>query len=92
MSRTRNESFYALSDLSSLHSKVLDALKNNGPLTRGELSELTGIRLSSIFGRANELLESKLIEGFGTKFDENTRRNVQVLRIRNSYGPFLRLA
>jgi predicted transcriptional regulator len=37
---------------------VLDALRGCGPLTRHELADVTGLPLSSVCGRVNELIKA----------------------------------
>lgn len=41
--------------------KIYAAMKLYKPLTRSELSDATGIRLSSVCGRVNELIEAGLV-------------------------------
>ena len=44
--------------------KIYAFLEEHRPLTRSELSERVGIRLSSVCGRVNELLQAGLIEEY----------------------------
>src|SRR5574343_659515 len=61
-----------------LYLKILDQL-NSGNLTRRELSERTGIRLSSVCARVNELIKDNLVSIYGTKWDSETNRNVELV-------------
>lgn len=62
--------------------QVLDNLNVDGPGTRAELAERTGLRLSAICGRVNELLARDLIEEFDKVTDPTSQKRVWKLRIR----------
>lgn len=60
---------------------VYDTIKTfKRPLTRAQIANLTGLKLSSVCGRANELIKAGLIEVCGKEWDVETQRNVEVLR------------
>ena len=62
--------------------QVLDNMNVAGPATRAELAERTGLRLSAICGRVNELLARDLIEEFDKVTDPTSQKRVWKLRIR----------
>jgi len=49
------------------------------PISRSEIAERTGLRLSSVTGRVNELLKEGRIEVTGEKLDKNSDRRVETL-------------
>ena len=48
-------------------------LKAHRPVTRAELSDMTGIRLSSVCGRVNELIKAGLIEEYERRKCRSTK-------------------
>lgn len=59
---------------------VYDTLKNSQhPLSRAQLAATTGLKLSSVCARVNELIEASMVKVDGTTFDFETQRNVQTL-------------
>ncbi|RUR34496.1 hypothetical protein [Vreelandella nanhaiensis] len=56
---------------------VLEAF-SAGPMTRNQAAERTGIPLSSICGRARELLDADLITVMGTTQDKPARQILQL--------------
>lgn len=89
MSKTRNDSYKQLGNLTSLHSKVLGAITANGPMTRRELAAKTGIQDSSVCARVNELVEKSALQIVDTKLDTKTNRRVNLYGIPQVYGPSL---
>jgi hypothetical protein len=77
---TKAASFAALDPkrLSRTRELILQKLQVE-PLTRAELAAKTGLRLSSVCGRCNELLKAGRIFVSGTALDEETNRNVEIL-------------
>lgn len=55
---------------------------NPGEYTRSELAKRTGIRLSSICGRVNELIELGYLEEAGRRECSETGRSAHPIRIR----------
>jgi hypothetical protein len=53
-------------------------------LSRNELSQLTGRKICSIIKPAFDLIHNNEIVKNGTKYDESTKRNVEVLTRPNS--------
>ena len=62
--------------------KILDSLYVDGPATRAELAQRTGLKLSCVCGRVNRLLQCGSIEEFDTKKDSETNKTVNILRMR----------
>lgn len=59
---------------------VMEQFKNHPFLTRRELVLLTGLAMCSVTGRVNELINEKgFLETAGTKWDETTKRNVELI-------------
>lgn len=52
--------------LQPMEARVVEALQHR-PLTREEIAEVTGMRLSSVCGRVATLRKSGTIESFGAK-------------------------
>ena len=64
MARTSLDAFDDLQDRRhSTRQRVLDALRQHGPMTRHEVASVTGLPLSSVCGRVNELVERGLVQG-----------------------------
>ena len=59
--------------LQPMQTKILQALER-GKLTRKELSVATGMELSGVCSRVNELIASGLVRISGTKRDEKTNK------------------
>jgi predicted transcriptional regulator len=59
--------------------QILDALFMRPAMSRSQLAEVTGMRLSSVCGRVNELLEDGKLIVAGKVFDRVTERNVETL-------------
>jgi hypothetical protein len=84
-SATQHESYEAIkTDLGERQLLVLQFVKDNPGYSRAELTALinrsgTPIRHSSVTGRCSELLSFGLIKKAGIKFDETTKRNVEIL-------------
>lgn len=71
--------------IESRQAQVLDNLNIDGPATRAELARRTGLRLSCICGRVNELLSKKLVEEYAKVPDPDTLKNVWALRLTGSH-------
>jgi hypothetical protein len=67
--------------ISVLHNRIRIILKNDPGLSRKEISLRAGISLSSACGRINELMKAGEVEKCGTKWDSESDRKVQILRI-----------
>lgn len=50
-------------------------------MTRAELAVKTGLRLSSVCGRVNELIALGQLKTVGRAYDPNTNRNVNLVGI-----------
>lgn len=62
---------------------VLQALRTR-QMSRYDIHQATGLRLSTVCARARELIDMGRIEPRGTKIDPITGRRVEVLRIRKA--------
>lgn len=60
--------------------RILFAVENNPGLSRSELSEITGLRLSSVCARVNELVCAGLLEDGQVKRCSITKRTVHAVR------------
>lgn len=49
------------------------------PLSRADLANRSGLRLSTVCARVAELLEARAIRVVGTKIDSDTNRKVEIL-------------
>lgn len=56
--------------------------KQNTPLSRAEIAQQMGIRLSTVCGQIFPMEEAGLVTVVGTKIDENSQRTVEVLMAR----------
>jgi hypothetical protein len=74
---TRNESLQTV-DVGDSTRKVLNALQSKN-YTRAEVSEATGLRLSSVCGRVNELIQEGLVVVKGYKTDHKTNKKVEIV-------------
>jgi hypothetical protein len=71
-----------------VHQTIYDSiLESDEPLSRQEISNLLGIRLSTVCGRVAELIDSGMIVRDGKKVDTSTKRMVETLspRIKPEY-------
>jgi len=79
-SATKNESFERIkAQLGEKQRIVLTAILLHHPITRAELAKHTGLRLSSVCGRVNELIKKGYVIVQGVKHDDQTDRNVDLL-------------
>lgn len=79
---TRSESLEITRETAATRrQQILDALFMSPPLSRSELAAKTGMRLSSVCGRVNELLDEGRIVVDGTTYDPATQRHVETLTI-----------
>lgn len=62
--------------------QVLSNLELCGPATRAELARRTGLRLSAICGRVNDLMKAGVVEEFGKVPDPDTLREVWAVKIK----------
>lgn len=60
---------------------ILESIKECSPVTRYQLSVLTGYRLSTVCGRVNELLKDNFIKVSGSARDVQTNKIVETLTI-----------
>ena len=80
---TKLDSLFATETTTSKRQEeIVCALLMRQPLTRAELADLLGLRLSSVCGRVNELLKAGRVVVAGTKFDEETKRNVELIALK----------
>lgn len=62
--------------------KVLSNLELLGPATRAEIARRTGLRVSAVCGRVNELIKAGIVEEFTRVPDPDTLRPVWALRVK----------
>lgn len=55
--------------------RVLESVERNGPQTREELAQSTGLRLSAVCGRVNTLIARKRLTERGTRLNAITRKH-----------------
>lgn len=60
---------------------VLDDLFINGPGTRAELSDNTGLAINAVCGRVRELLDNGFVKVISTVLDERTNKMVEELDV-----------
>ena len=65
--------------LGKMQQTILNTMENGTPYTRKELSRLTGIEISSIAGRVNELVDYGCIYVIGKKKCSISLRTVESL-------------
>jgi DNA-binding Lrp family transcriptional regulator len=80
---TKKKAYDALSYLSEKQKQIVMCLKQEGDLTRAELAIATGMRVSSVCGRVNELLKINVLKISGTKEDEESKRMVECISLVN---------
>ncbi len=81
---TKNDSLRRLErsgKMAAVAQSVIDVVKVS-PMSRREISRVTGHRLSSICGRVKELIDEGVLHVVGTKFDDETERNVEIVEMR----------
>lgn len=79
---TRAESLAAVKPEATVRrQQILDALFLRPPMTRSELAKATKMRLSSVCGRVNELIEAGEVAVSGTVWDSETERNVEAVTL-----------
>ena len=59
--------------------RILDCLKDSKPLTRLQISDITGIRLTSVCGRVNALIENGQVNVDHEGIDPATNRPAEYL-------------
>lgn len=68
---------------SKSHIAILDLLsKSQEPLSRSEIANRTGLRLSAVCARVAELIEAGDIQTLGKKLDEESDRMVEILGLK----------
>lgn len=82
MSTKRDSYIRIQSATTRLHALILSTLREEPSLTRSQLAERTGLKLSSVCARVKELLDIKAIVVCGTAIDSDTDRKVQTLSVR----------
>lgn len=69
-------------DLGRQQRVIVDVLGNHpGGMTRAEIAEASGLRLSSVCGRIGELLERAVVEEFSRRPCSVTGTSAHVLRL-----------
>lgn len=76
---TKSDSFLKL-NTGHIDNKVLDSIIENPGKTRSELAMFLGVKIQTLCGSVNRLIESKQVKIDGEKFDSNTNRTVGKLR------------
>lgn len=76
MNQASIDSYYAIDDLCDRQRGVYLAIRENGPITNRELSQLMNIPINSITGRVRELVQRNMAVSFGKRYDAVTNRNV----------------
>ena len=76
MNQASIESYYAIDDLCDRQREVYLAIRENGPITNRELSQLMNLPINSITGRVRELVQRNMVVSFGKRYDAVTNRNV----------------
>lgn len=70
-------------DKAQTEMKIRSALASSEtPLSRKDLSERTGLRLSSVCGRINEMVSNGSVVVVDTKWDKDSQRQVQTLKLK----------
>lgn len=81
---TKSESFQKVSATKAkTTAQIKLAIATLGKATRAEIANATGLKLSSVCGRINEMKEVGMIVVTGKKFDLETERNVEVVELRS---------
>lgn len=62
--------------------RIIATLTMRDPMTRAELAAALGLRLSSVCGRVNELMTANRLVVAGTKYDKDTKRNVEMVALK----------
>lgn len=76
---TKRKSFEETLCSNTAISKVYDAIWQNPSSSRSEIANICGLRLSTVCGAVNRLYKQDLIRVCGTKFDNNSLREVETL-------------
>lgn len=80
---TKSQSYIQSKSIASdLHVLILKTLKEEPALSRSQLANRTGIKLSSVCARVRELLDAGEVVVRGTTWDSDTERNVQTISIK----------
>lgn len=86
MHSTKSESLNKID--SNAKSKSYATIKralSTGPQSRSQLASATGLKLSSICARCNELIKVGDVSVAGKTFDHETNRNVETLQLSSNY-------
>lgn len=77
---TKTESFWESRRMVfARREQVLEAIREHPGVSRSEIAKITGLRVSSVCGRVNELIKMNLVVVSGTAWDEETKRNVEAV-------------
>lgn len=61
--------------------RVVDTVVANGPLSRQQIAERSGLALSCVCGRVHSLLEARILEERGTRIDPFTHKPQKLVRV-----------
>lgn len=75
---TKSKSLKSLGNTTALQEKILTCLDEE-PLTRSEIATKTNLRMSSVCGRVNELINKDQVQVVGEKQDEDSGRWVELV-------------
>ena len=80
---TQTDSLFAVQPVrTNRQQQIMDALWMSSGKSRAQMATETGMRLSSVCGRCNELLHLDLIYVCGEAWDTETQRMVETLALK----------
>lgn len=78
---TKNMSYSQLKKSSVAYKVITAIMEAPIPVSRNEIADLTGLRLSSVTGQCTPLIEMGIIKPIGRKYDHETDRMVETLTV-----------
>lgn len=78
---TKKKSYDSLNDLAQTHTLILNTIQTHGSLSRQQIANHTGLKVSSVCGRVKELLDYSFLCVDGTTDDSETGKEVETLTI-----------
>jgi hypothetical protein len=81
---TSIEAYHSLDHATYIQPKeqqVVDAIVANGPLSRQQIAERSGMPINCVCGRVSSLLEARILEEHGERLDPLTRKHQKLVRV-----------
>lgn len=78
---TKAASYNKVLNITEKHQEIIDLLKNTPKLSRREIASCLGWSINRVCPRVRELQDLGALKTSGTKWDDQTQRNVEILEV-----------